>query len=164
MDDADPILPIQPHRRFAGKCLLWYRELNHHRIPARRDTLFKEFLEEHSLELPNHYPETMTYRHDGTGATSLIDYWVLSNTEGAVVDVGDQNPLNISDHVHISLQIQLVSSGYATHTSPVSEVPPSAKQKIRWDKSDATCTRAPFRSPCNLHYFSNLTVTLKWMS
>ena len=49
----------------------------HRSSPARRDRLLKKFLEEHSLGLLDHYPEKVTYRHDGTGASSLIDYWVL---------------------------------------------------------------------------------------
>ena len=75
--------------------------------PARRDRLLKKFLEEHSLRLPDHYPEKVTYRHDGTGASALIDYWVLSNTGGSMVVVGDSNPINLSDHVHVSCKFSL---------------------------------------------------------
>ena len=40
-----------------------------------------------------------------------------------------------------------------TPVSPVTDVPPTAKQKTDGTKAMSTCTRASFRSHCNLHYF-----------
>ena len=108
----------------------------HRSSPTKRDRLLKEFLEEHSLGLLDHYPEKVMYRHDGTGASSLTDYWILSNTEGSMVEVGDSKPLNLSDHVHVSLQIQRKSLERDTPIPPGEEAPLTIKHRIRWDKSD----------------------------
>ena len=105
----------------------------------------------------------MTYSHDGTGACSLIDFWVLCVTEGAVVETGNSDPLNLSDHVHLTLHIQLKS--IENVSSVISDKDPSliTKLKIRWDKCDVDFYSNILRDSLQPTLLCQLHETSMWM-
>ena len=56
---------------------------------------------EHNLQLPGNYPVNTTYMHEGTGASSKIEYWFLGEKNDEKVAIASPDPLNISDHLEI---------------------------------------------------------------
>ena len=100
------------------------------------DTLLGEFLKEHNLQLPSHYPVKTTYRHEGTGASSQIDYWFLNEDSDKRVIIPSLNPFNMSDHVEVVLYMPNSPKVIPEKTSANVETLSCVEQKIRWEKCD----------------------------
>ena len=108
-----------------------------HRVQSiRRDTMLKKFLQEHNLRTPDHYPIQPTYWHEGTEASSQIDYWFLSEIASEKMIIAKPNRLNLSDHVEVALSIQDGITEICILTPKEVETPSCIKPKIRWEKSD----------------------------
>ena len=72
--------------------------------PVKRDKLLESFLAEHQLFLPDNFSVRPTYRHEVTGAISVIDYW-LKSERNQQTTFGLLCALNLSDHVEIELSL-----------------------------------------------------------
>ena len=105
--------------------------------PVKRDKLLESFLTEHQLFLPDNFPIRPTFRHEGTGASSVIDYWFTSDRK-LQTTVGIPCALNLSDHVQIELSTDLCigsTDGTVPQKVEYGSDPP-IKPKIRWKKTD----------------------------
>ena len=104
--------------------------------PIKRDKLLQAFLNEHHLFHAHVSTIRPSNRHEGTGASSLIDYW-FSSSGYPHTTVGLPCALNLSDHVEVVYPTHLTIDNMDGPGSPKAPEPNgSMKPKIRWAKAD----------------------------
>ena len=104
--------------------------------PIKRYKLLEAFLNEHHLFHARVSTVRPSYRHEGAGASSLIDHW-FSGSSTPHTTVGLPCALNLSDHVEVVYPTHLTIDNVDGPVSQkASEPNGSMKPKIRWAKAD----------------------------